>query len=114
MSRGEITDLIYYYASNDVPEKELLELSALLDNKQDTRALDDLLSKIKIRDVALACIAETTGESFLLPNRTYPTKAILLYKDDNHELRFIIPTIPDEEFKEMQSRINSWIRNKYE
>lgn len=111
MSREEIAKVIYHYASKDVCMDDLVELSSLLGNKEDTQATGDLSSKIQVRDVVLVCIEELTGESFLLPNMTYPAKAILLYKQNNDDRawRFTIPTLSDEEFKQIQLRVDLWI-----
>jgi hypothetical protein len=113
MSREEITGFIHQYASKNVCIDDLAELSSLLSDKDNIQATGDLSSKIQVRDVALVCIEELTGESFLLPNKTYPVKAIFLYKQksDDRVWRFSIPTLSDDEFKQVQLRINLWIND---
>ena len=111
-TREEIANIIYYYVKKETRIDDVVMFYSLLDNKDTIDAGRKFKENIQVRDIALICIEEITGESFApMGGKTYPGKAIILYtsKDDGSVARFYVPHYSDDDFEEIKITINQWI-----
>jgi len=93
--------------------EEILKWNKLLTSNKAIMVNDDLSQKIQIREIALTCIEELSGEIFYpFKNKYCATREIVTTSVDNETERFVIPEINPSDVDGILENVSAWLKER--
>lgn len=112
-TRGDLAEAIYQACrvkQNGASRREVVAWAKLLSSERPLRTDKSLASGLLIREVAITCIEELTGESFLGKTASQgPVREILSTSNHGDVERFHIPQVSPENVAALRNAVRDWI-----